>query len=52
MARDFSAILKKAEEVKENASSGGGTGSRELYLGEGTTMFRMLYNPKSDSVLS
>lgn len=51
MARDFSSILKKAEEVKENANSGGGTGAKELYIGKGTTMFRMLYNPKSDSVL-
>lgn len=50
MARDFSSILKKAEEVKEKASSGG-TGSKELYFGKGTTILRMLYNPKSDSAL-
>jgi hypothetical protein len=48
MSYDFSRVLENAKAVKEQQESRG-SGSLDLYPGDGKTIVRILYNPKSGS---
>lgn len=46
----FNEILERARKQNEEAQSRSGSGATYIYPGEGSTSFRLLYNPKSNNI--